>query len=1058
MRAIPTRKLLAFLILAAMVMQLFSASVFAATPATIFFNAATFTITEGNSGTANAQIAVRRAYDTASAVTVQYAAAGVTAAEGQDYEATSGTLSFASGETLKIINVPVMGDTSYENDETFTVTLSNPGGGAKLGSRTVNTVTIVNDDQQPLNHGQVELSAATYNVAENGTKLSVTVNRAGGTDGAVSVDYITSNGTALSGTNYTAASGTLNWADADGAAKTFDVNITDNDVYGGDKTFNIMLSNVTGGASLGTNYRSVATIQENEAATPGTINLSAASYSVVENTSQGKVTITVTRTGGSVGAASVNYTTGGGTAVSGVNYTTASGTLNWAEGDSTSKTISVPIINNSTYDGNKTFNVTLADAVGAALGNQAEAEVTITEDEIMKPGTLALASATYTVNETAGTVTVTVARTGGADGAASIDYATSDGTAAAPGKYTAKSGTLNWNNKEAASKTIVIPIVNTANYEGNKNFNITISNAAGAELGAQSSAVITIVDDETPPVGTVGFVNAEYSVDENDGTVAVKVARTGGTNGAVTVDYATNDGTAKKDTNYTSKTGTLSWNDGEAGEKTITINITDNALLENINKQFTVDLSNATGGAAIGTSQTTATIVEDEQEAPALETMTFAPSGIAKMTKASLAYTGSISFVYKANAGAYPAQVLGAEPPVAAAAVANGDSFEILEGMQIGVWALDGQGKILAFSQHNMLANEISTAPAELGYVEITRGSSVGATRAVAADLDSLSFVYKIQADVFTLPALGTTPPNGTQSFESGSEYQVTAGHYIAIIGLDGDGKVLKFSQHKFTANDIGQSAPTVEQLTFNIGNAIGKTKINVVHAGAAGFRYKVHGDGSAFSAPLLGTAPEAGTTPLTNGLNLTISEGHRIAVWALDMYGKTIGFTTHVMQASEISTLSPGVDTVVFEIGTEAGSTKISSLSHAEAAGYAVKVQDDAFTQPFVGSAPDGALPYVQGGNIPAEAGKHVGVYAVDTNGLVLAFSDHTVLQNEIAVNAPVVSTAQFAIVRVIVSPTLERAVSPLFDAIDKVVALGAALSNTYSTVLTAPLFPRLS
>lgn len=78
-------------------------------------------------------------------VTVAYATADVTAAAGSDYTAASGTLSFAPDETRKNVTVYVIGDTAIEANETFRVTLSNPSG-AKLGSPTTATVTILNDD------------------------------------------------------------------------------------------------------------------------------------------------------------------------------------------------------------------------------------------------------------------------------------------------------------------------------------------------------------------------------------------------------------------------------------------------------------------------------------------------------------------------------------------------------------------------------------------------------------------------------------------------------------------------------------------------------------------------------------------------------------------------------------------------------------------------------------------------------------------------------------------------------------------------------------------------
>ena len=79
-------------------------------------------------------------------VMVQYATADGTASGSADYSATSGTLTFAAGETSKIFSVPILDDADPEAGETFTVALSTPTGGASLGSPQAATVTVVDDD------------------------------------------------------------------------------------------------------------------------------------------------------------------------------------------------------------------------------------------------------------------------------------------------------------------------------------------------------------------------------------------------------------------------------------------------------------------------------------------------------------------------------------------------------------------------------------------------------------------------------------------------------------------------------------------------------------------------------------------------------------------------------------------------------------------------------------------------------------------------------------------------------------------------------------------------
>ena len=125
-----------------------------------------------------------------------------------------------------------------------------------------------------------------------------------------------------------------------------------------------------------------------------------------------------------------------------------------------------------------------------------------------------------------------------------------------------------------------------------------------------------------PSAGTIQFSAATYSKAEgNSGTstVAITVTRTGGSDGAVSVSYASSNGTATAGSDYTATAGTLNWVDGDAADKTILISISGDTTPET-DETFTVTLSSPTGGAILGTSVTTVTIANDEPEAPSITT------------------------------------------------------------------------------------------------------------------------------------------------------------------------------------------------------------------------------------------------------------------------------------------------------------------------------------------------------------------------------------------------------------------------------------------------------
>jgi len=225
---------------------------------TFSLSSATYSVNEGDG---SVTITVNSSPRAAANTTVPYSMANGTATSPADFNGASGNMTVAKNQTSGTFTIPIVSDSAYEGDETFTVSISAPVG-CVLGSPASAVVTIVDDDLP--SEGTLSLSAATYEIAENGGVLTVTVNRVNGNVGAASVNYATSNGTATAGTHYTAASGTLNWADGEQGAKTFNVNILDNGEYAGDKTFNVTLSNASG-ASMGSPASAVVTIIEDEA-------------------------------------------------------------------------------------------------------------------------------------------------------------------------------------------------------------------------------------------------------------------------------------------------------------------------------------------------------------------------------------------------------------------------------------------------------------------------------------------------------------------------------------------------------------------------------------------------------------------------------------------------------------------------------------------------------------------------------------------------------------------------------------------------------------------------
>jgi hypothetical protein len=118
--------------------------------------------------------------------------------------------------------------------------------------------------------GVIQLSASTYTVSESADALpTVQVTRSGGTRGAVTATFSTSDGTARSGTDYTSVNRTVFFADGDAQARTMIVPITPNEAVGPTKTVNLSLSDPGGCAALGEQTAAVLSIEDDERSPPG---------------------------------------------------------------------------------------------------------------------------------------------------------------------------------------------------------------------------------------------------------------------------------------------------------------------------------------------------------------------------------------------------------------------------------------------------------------------------------------------------------------------------------------------------------------------------------------------------------------------------------------------------------------------------------------------------------------------------------------------------------------------------------------------------------------------
>jgi Ca2+-binding RTX toxin-like protein len=362
------------------------------------------------------------------------------------------------------------------------------------------------------------------------------------------------------------------------------------------ETFQVNLSNA-GGATIA-DGQAIGTITDDDTAT-----ISIDDVAVVEgNSGTTPATFTVSLSTESASTVTVDWATDDGTATSPGDYAADSGTVTFVAGD-VSEDVVVDVNGDTIDEANETFTVDLSNPVGATIADGQgigtitdDDTATISIDDVSVPeGDSGTTPATFTVSlstESASTVTV--------------DWATADETATEPGDYVADSDTVTFAPGDV-EEPVVVDVNGDTLDEANETFTVDLSNAGGASI-ADGQGIGRISDDDPTPSISIGDVTV---TEGNAGTVTASfpVSLSSQSGGAVTVDYATANGTATAPSDYESTMGTLMFPATEtSGQIDVTVN---GDVLDEPKETFFVNLS-APSGATIGDGQGLGTITDDD--------------------------------------------------------------------------------------------------------------------------------------------------------------------------------------------------------------------------------------------------------------------------------------------------------------------------------------------------------------------------------------------------------------------------------------------------------------
>eukprot|EP01035_Chromulina_nebulosa_P031243 gene31243-41632_t len=484
-------------------------------------------ISEGNSGTTNLSFTVSLSSAASSVVTVPYTTADGTATTADnDYVAGSGTVSFPAGSTSQTLNVSINGDTKFESDETFVVNLGAPSGAALGRGQAIGT--IVNDDTSTPTLSIADASTQEGNAGTKNLPFTVTLSPP------------SSNGTATSGSDYNGGTLTITFAPGE-TTKTGNVGIRGDTDSEPDETFFVTLNTPTGGAVLGRS-QATGTILNDDAAPDTTPDQFG--FASVTDVALGSVQTSNPITVAGINAASPISVVGGSYSVNGGAFVTTSGTV------TVGQTVRVQQTASNTAGATTVATLTIGGvsanySVTTALPSVSIADASISEG-----------------NSGTTNLSFTVSLSSAASSVVTVPYTTADGTATtADNDYVAGSGTVSF-PAGSTSQTLNVSINGDTKFESDETFVVNLGAPSGAALG-RGQAIGTIVNDDSAlPSVSIDDVSI---IEGNSGTTTARLTFTlsVASTQAVTVRFATANGTATAGVDYTTRSGTTTFNPGE---------------------------------------------------------------------------------------------------------------------------------------------------------------------------------------------------------------------------------------------------------------------------------------------------------------------------------------------------------------------------------------------------------------------------------------------------------------------------------------------------------------
>ncbi|QDT91775.1 Calx-beta domain-containing protein [Gimesia algae] len=561
-------------------------------------------------GMANITVSLSQSAETT--VSVDFTTEGTTwAIAPDDYLNQSGTLTFNPGDQYKTISIPIVDDNLVErNVEIIRVDLSNIQ--ASTGRY------IFDNDQAEIylndnDHATLTVDHVTVNEGDGVATLVFSLDNP--VDVSLSVNFQTESRSAQVSSDFHGRSGNILFHSGEQTV-TLDVPIVDSDSIETDEYFFFKVSNFR--TSFFFDRRSISldgfgasvTILDDDQA-----HISISDLTVNEAAGTAEVTVSLDQPLDA--PISLSYTTADQSAVSTEDYLFQSGTLTFDTGEQ-SKTISISLVDSDLIEADEKFLINLLNVQSKAFNvvlTDTQSEVTIIDDDQAR-----VTINDITVDETAGTATLTVSLDHPVAESVSLDFQTADASATSPDDYTSQSGTLTFAPFEV-EKTVTISIVDSDLVETDESFLVNLSNlqAGTADVSfADIHGVITILDDDQSNLRI-----SDLTVQEDTGTAYVTVSLDKPLQTPVSINFSTIGQSATSSVDFEQLSGTLTFAPGEL-TKSIPIVINDDEYTE-MTETLLINLSNlqtASPDVILADGQSVVMIENDDQAKVSADSLT----------------------------------------------------------------------------------------------------------------------------------------------------------------------------------------------------------------------------------------------------------------------------------------------------------------------------------------------------------------------------------------------------------------------------------------------------